>query len=292
MAKEPQLTIKFDGGDADQHAVDMRLLGRSLVGFDKIISSGVILIMERRPPRRRERARLIIKAQEPRIGSHEIPFQLQDKYGFLALGWQLFYDTNGKIIWYWVKFVLEHFVVRKKESEMTLDMIIEIQKLHLDARDKSEDRLVSELAYWRRDAMQQVDKLSSAAIDASCAVGPSTRSVSLLSDASLEFVVDEPMADAIKARGELEVGDLQVLSLRADGWIYHSRLLNVAHPERPGRFIYAKVRDPLGETDGNVYADAARDKAIIQVQAKIARRGREIESIYIMDFCEKTDGAA
>jgi hypothetical protein len=80
--------------------------------------------------------------------------------------------------------------------------------------------------------------------------------------------------------------------LTADGWTYHSRLLNVHHPERPGRFISAKVRDPLGEEDGNVYADAARDKATIVVQGKVARRAGEIEKIYIMDYERRMSDAA
>jgi hypothetical protein len=291
MVEEPRLTIKFEGGDANAHSVDMRLLGRSLIGFDRIISSGVILMSERRLPRRGERAHLIVKAQEPRVGSHEIVSQLQANYGLLPLGWKIFQESGGEIIWHWVKFVLE-FYGKRKDADKTLDALMETQRIHLAARDKSEERFVAVIENSRRDAMQLVEKLYLASINASAAVGPSARSFALFTNHSPRFVVDEPMADAIRSKGELEVGDLQTLSLKADGWVYHSRLLNVAHPEESGRFVYAKVRDPAGEIDGNVYANAGRDKAAIQVKAKIARRGGEIESIYIMDYCGEIDSAA
>jgi hypothetical protein len=69
---EPQFLIKFDGGDAKQHASDMRLLGRSLIGFDRIISDGIVVVLNRRQPKRGERAHLIVKAKEPRAGSQLI----------------------------------------------------------------------------------------------------------------------------------------------------------------------------------------------------------------------------
>lgn len=163
---------------------------------------------------------------------------------------------------------------------------------NLSARDKSEERTVNALDRARSDAMALAGRLAFAAINATAPVRPSARSLAFSTDASPKLVVDEAMADAIRAKGELEVSDLQTTTLTAYGWTYHSRLLNVHHPERPGKFISAKVRDPLGEVDGNVYADAARDKATITVQAKIARRAGEIDGIYIMDFGERRDHAA
>ena len=292
MTEDPRISIKFEGGDADQHTVDMRLLGRSLIGFDRIISDGVIFIMEGRFPKRGERSHLIVKAHQPNEGSHEIISVLQDRLGMLGLGWTIFKDSGGEIIWEWIKFVLEYTAGNRSNSDKALDALLEMNRDNLAARDKSEQRTVEALDRARSDAMALAERLATPAGNAVAPVGPSARSVSFATGASLRHVVDEPMADAIRARGELEVSDLMTLTLTADGWVYHSRTLSVHHPERPGRFIQAKVRDPLGDEDGNVYADAGRDKATIVVQGKIARRAGEIEGIYIMDYGERRDHAA
>lgn len=292
VAEEPRLIIKFEGRDADRHTVDMRLLGRSLMGFDRIISDGVILLSERRLPKHGERAKLIVKAKEPQAGSTEIIAFVQERTELLLLGWKLFSDSGGEIVWDWVSFVLEYYVGHKSKADKHLDAIMETQRLHLAARDASEARFVEELGAARRDAMALVEKLAVPAIHATAPVGPSTRSVSFATQRSLPTVVDEPMADAIRARGELEVGDLQAMVLTADGWVYHIRVLNVHHPELPGRFLSAKVRDPIAEQEGNAYAAAALEKATIRVQAKPAYRAGQLEAIYIMDYEGRYDDAA
>lgn len=58
-----QILIRYDGRDADIHTVDMRLLGRSLQGFDRIISDGIILLSEKGLPKHGERAILRVKAK-------------------------------------------------------------------------------------------------------------------------------------------------------------------------------------------------------------------------------------
>jgi hypothetical protein len=296
VAKDPVLTIKFDGGDASRHAVDMRLLGRSMMGFDRIISDGTIFMMTQRLPRRGERARLIVKAQQPYVGTVSIFTTIQEVFGVLGLGWPLFTETQGQNIWEWVKFVLEYCSGNKKGAENSLNAIMQMNRENLLARDRSEARMISllekqtdEVGRARTEMYRLADRLVVPAIHASAPIGPSARSVELFTETSPRLIVDEPMADAIRAKGELEVSDLMLMSVTADGWIYHSRILNVRHPEAPGRFLSAKVRDPLGEVDGNVYADAARDKATIMVKAKIARRGQSIECIYIMDYVERVD---
>lgn len=292
MTDDPHISIKFEGGDADQHAVDMKLLGRSLIGFDRIISDGVIFLMEGRQPKRGERAPLIVKAQQPIQGSQEIVSVLQEHIGHLALGWTVFKDSGGEIIWEWVKFVLEYTAGNKSKSDKALDAVLQMNRDNLAARDRSEERTVKALDRARADAMELAHRLAFAAIGSVAPVGPSTRSVTFSTSKSAKQIVDEPMADAIRAKGDLEVSELMTLTLVTDGWTYHSRVLSVHHPEKPGRFISAKVRDPLGEVDGNVYADAARDKATIVVQGKIARRAGEIDGIYIMDYGARRDHAA
>lgn len=48
------------------------------------------------------------------------------------------------------------------------------------------------------------------------------------------LLVDLPTADAIRAKGELEVTELRTIRLRVDGFVHHNKKLNVENPEKPG----------------------------------------------------------
>ena len=43
---EPTLLFKYEGGDANDHAVEMRALAKSLLGIERIISDGIIFSFE------------------------------------------------------------------------------------------------------------------------------------------------------------------------------------------------------------------------------------------------------
>ena len=271
------IRIKFDGGDADQHTVDMRLLGQSLQGFDRIISDGIILLSEGRFPKKRERAFLRVKAYAPREGSHEISALIQEAPGYLTLGWQLLSASEGKIIWHWLSLVIKYYGGRKSDAKEHLAAMLEINKQHLDARAVSDDA-------WRGMVMTLVDRLGSAAVQAAAPVGPSVRDAGVKVGASEETVIDEAMADAIRAKGEIDVSDLQVMTLVTDGFSHHGRTLRVEHPLEPGRYFTASVKDPLFDLIPNQYTEAASKGASIIVQAKAAYRAGQLERLYIMHF--------
>ncbi len=287
----PYLVLKFDGGDADRHAVDMRALARSMLGFDRILSDCVVLLVSRRLPKRGERAPLIIQAQEPRRGSFELLAFIQNHYDELALMAKAVSDAGGENVWELASAVLEYFGRRKKEADAHVEALVQMNAAHLAARDKSEERIFADQAAWRELIKSFISREERPAVDAVAAIGPSVRRLAFSSSTSGQTVVDEPMAEAIRSKGEMDVSDLQEITLTTDGWIYHNRTLSVHHPEQPGRFMTAKVRDPLADQEPNAYADAALRKATIAVRAKLARRAGALESIYIMDFVGVAEGA-
>lgn len=278
-----QILLKYDGRDADAHTVDMRLLGRSMQGFDRIISDGIILLSEKRLPKHGERAILRVQAKEPVVGSQSIVGLIQDNAGLLPLGWQLLTDSAGSVIWHWVSFVLEHFSGRADAAEKHLKAMLEMNRDHLAARDASDARWHAEQAKWRDQLFELANKLAGAASQAVAPVGPSVRNVKFSAGQSAPFEVDEAMADAIRSKGDLSVGDLQTMTLKTEGVRNHTRSLFVLHPDEDG-YITANVKDPLFDEWPNVYTEAASRKATIQVQAKPAFRGGRMERIYIMDF--------
>lgn len=123
-------------------------------------------------------------------------------------------------------------------------------------------------------------------------VGPSVDNFKLNGSKAPPLLVDLPMADVIRAKGELEVTELQPIKLRFDGFVHHNKKINVEHPDHPGRFISADVRDPLFEKIPNPYTQAAAIKGTLSVQAKLGYRAGTLEKIYIMDLGDPLDRAA
>lgn len=79
--------IKFDGGDADYNSVDMRLLGESLQGVERIASDLIVAILNNRMPKKGERTPFVVKAYEPEAGTLTIPVAIQEGAALLQLGW-------------------------------------------------------------------------------------------------------------------------------------------------------------------------------------------------------------
>jgi hypothetical protein len=290
---DTEILIKFEGGDADRyHGVDMRLLGRSLAGFDRIISDGLILITENRVARHRERAPIVIIAKEPRKGSAEFYGDLAPAIGMFPFAWQLVQDGAGKIVWSWVSFVLEYFGGRKADAEKHLETIVRLREIEAQERQLSEERWHEQMGAFRDQTFQVLNKLVDASQQAVSPVGPSVTKVNFISGPSPGTEIDAAKADAIRAGGDFDVGDLQRMTLKTDGFVFHNRKLNVHHPDGSGRFISADVKDPIFDKEENVYARAAARKASIRVQAKPVYRGGKLERLYIMDFEGEIDEAA
>lgn len=227
---------------------------------------------------------IIVKAQEPRIGSAELASFLQAAPGILPFAWTILTDGTSNYLWRWVSFVLSYFGGRKRDAEVHLEALLQIIKDSSAERQHSQDQWMAHEAVWRDKLFDHLNRLVGPAIQAVAPVGPSVRSAGFSAGSAPLFEVDEAMADAIRSKGELEVGDLQEMTLRLDGFVHHTRRLNVENPEEPGHFLYADVKDPLFDEVPNVYTDAANRKAVITVQAKPAHRAGKLERIYIMDF--------
>lgn len=57
--------IVYRGGEADQNAIDMRMLALSMLGAERIVSDGLVILVHKRLPKRGERAPVVMKAREP-----------------------------------------------------------------------------------------------------------------------------------------------------------------------------------------------------------------------------------
>lgn len=282
---DADIVIKYEGGDADKHVVEMRSLGNSLLGFERIISDGLIFLGEDRLPRRGERHSLVVRAKEPVIGSSEIPVVLTQATGFLPFAWWLLQTGAAEAVSYFATYVFTKLSGRNGEAQAALDSMVRMREIEAKERLSSQQQ-------WLDALSTLVSRLAIPAIRAVHPIGPSVDKFRLNGTAAPALLVDLPTADAIRAKGELEVTDLRPIDLRVDGFVHHNRKLNVENPEAPGSYISADVRDPIFEQVPNIYTEAAASQSVIRVQAKLGYRAGILERIYIMDHGDRLDDAA
>lgn len=280
---ESHLFIKYEGGDADSHQVEMRSLANSLLGFERIISDGLILFGNGRAPKRGERHELSVRAREPIIGSSLIPVNLDVAAGLLPLGWWLLQTGAGHVVTTWMSLVFARLSGQTGEVEMALEAMLKMREIDAQERLAAKRLHLESDRQWQETILKVVDRLSPSAVKAVAPIGPSVNQLKFYEDVKNPISVDLATADAIRSKGDLAVTDLKTISVKVDGFVHHSKKLNIENPEIPGTFISADVRDPAFDQTPNLYTEAAASQSVITVQAKLGYRLGLLERVYILD---------
>jgi hypothetical protein len=274
--------------------MDMRLLGLSLQGADRIISDGIIILTEQRLPKRGERAPLVLKVNEPIAGSYDLFGTAQDTYTALALGLPIVNDIGADFLWNWTKAILAHFTGKNDIAEVALNKMVDVNRDHLAARDASEAHAHEERMAVHENSrevtMALIDVLRQGMLPLGAAaeklVAPVGKSVDLLDckyGANKPVRIEKDEADKIREYGDLEWEALETVKLRTDGFRFHNSGLSVENPEREG-FLMAKVHDPIFLNDENPYTEAARKRADIMVLARKGYKAGVLVQIDVVDF--------
>ena len=268
--EEPAFLIRFDGASADQHEIDMRQLGESLIGVERLITTGLFVMDAGRLPKRNERLPLLVRAKELQQGSVDIPALLGGAGAFLPLFHELYITSAAHIIWRWMSGALLKMGGREREAETHFTELFRLL-------DKVDARRHIEVLEWQ--------KLSAPARRVVTPVGHSCDRLLLEMDGDTAEI-DLPVAEAIRSRDNLEVGDMESFRIKIDGFTHHNKQLKIAHLSEPGKFITGHVRDPVFQADHNIYTDAAIKQGWLNVTAKPVRKEGRIQALYIMDATE------
>lgn len=273
-----EVILRYDGMSAgSEHTIDMRRFGNALVGFDRIITTGVVLLTERRLPRRNERFSFNVVAGEPKANCVSILASVmtgaQQAFPFAM---PVIQAAAPDLIWNWVSYVFKMLGGRMTEADPHFLKLMELtDSLHqgdLADRDK-----------MRQFFLEVLDRIKPAAASIAAPVGESSSNVSFIEPSSgLTTTIDVPMADAVRSKETLEVGDMQQMTIRIDGITKHSRRATVVRSDEPGRFIPAEVRDPAFDLTPNAYTQALAEDAELHVMATPTYRGGELYRLYIM----------
>lgn len=280
---DPDIRVKYDGGDAEANAVDMRLLGASLQGADKIISDGLIVLIHERVPKRGERAPVIAKVREPVAGSYELWALWEAAKGLLPLGLPSAADLTGQFISEWWNAVIAKFSGKPDATEKAIDAMVAVMTEMNAARDASEQR-AHELQMAQLATIREALASQSRAVEQFAApVGPSVETATIYPARGRPALLTTDDAEAIREANKLEWQPIGELPLRTDGFKFHTNGLSVENPDKDG-FLMARVHDPKFEEEENVYTEAAQRRSTIVVLARKGYRGGELAAIEILEF--------
>ena len=280
---EPVIRLTYDGGDASSHMIDMRLLGLSLQGADRITSDGLILLIHQRAPKRRERAPLLVKVREPLAGSYDIPSILQDAAWLLPYGFPIAQDLMSGYLAQWWFAVKARFSGSHDDAAAALQAMLDLNRDHLAARDaegaRSHEREIAMLGMIKETLAQQQRPLEQFVAP----IGRSVDTARLTAGEAEPVGINASEADVIRDMGDLTWEPLAEIVLRTDGFKFHTSGLSIENPEKDG-YLMARVQDPSFEKVDNPYTEAAKRRSEIVVLARRGYKGGELVKMEIVDF--------
>ncbi len=167
--------------------------------------------------------------------------------------------------------------------ETALNAMLELDRNHHAARESSEQRS-HELHMAHASALRETLASQGRAIEQFVApIGPSVTSALISPAKASPVLLTAQDADAIREQAKLEWQPIAPMTLRTDGFKFHTSGLSVENPERDG-FLMARVHDPKFEEGENVYTEAAQRRSAISVLARKGYKGGELVAIEILEF--------
>lgn len=265
-----RINIRFDGMDADDHVIDMRLFGEAMIGLERALSQGLnALATGTTQPR--SKMMLVIKATPPRDGCVQFDAVVEMAQGLLPVLKPTLAGAGAALAKHLITAVIKRFGGAKKQSTLEVDKMLDLMKLEKDDRQRE-----------RQNILAVIEKLRPAAVQIMAPVGKSAESLTLIAANDTEpSVFDVATAQALRSRNELEVSDMQTMRLKVDGITVHNRTLKVEDPDEPGRFVTAEIRDPAFNDGENVYTLSVTKH--LEVQAKATYRDGKLHRLHIMD---------
>lgn len=280
---EADFRIVYQGGEADQHQMDMRMLALSMLGAERIISDGLIVLVHGRLPKRGERAPVVAKAREPKAGSLELISFFNSIFGTLPLGLPMAKELASHFLEEWWKAVIARFSGKPDVAEIAIKAMADMSRDHLAARDANDQRHHEQMMAMIDVFRAAVAGQQRAAEQFATPIGPSVHNATVFPSLDRPVTVDTSDAEAIRDSAKLEWTSLREIALRTDGFRFHTNGLSIENPDKNG-FLMARVRDPAFDEPENQYTEAAQRRAEIVVLGRQGYKGSTLAAIEIVDF--------
>ena len=135
---------------------------------------------------------------------------------------------------------------------------------------------------------QSIQSNSAAAINYVAPVGRSVDTATFQGGQNKPLAIGSEEAEKIREFEKLEWMTAGNLTLKTDGFKFHTSGLSIENPERDG-FLMAEVTDPVFSEESNPYTVASQKRAQIEVLARKGYRDDRLVRIQIIEFIRELD---
>jgi hypothetical protein len=268
-----ELPIRYDGKDAEQHRIELHLLGESLQGVARILGVTGHFVATGQYAKQLQALDVKVLVGEPQANCVTLSAALE-----FARDHQLFAGGFGTVL----GVILTWLFARASNNA-------EEMKAIKDSLDKAIDHLAGQNAQLVPRLLSTLEKLAdslSPALRASVAPVGKTCSTMRIGDGP---VIDEATAEAIRSTSADELTDERTWTIYITelDWETNSakiRFVDDVESDLATERRYKDViKDPAIGIVGNVYLVAFASQATLSVRAKATLRNGEVQTLYISD---------
>ncbi|MBD9534680.1 hypothetical protein IB227_02295 [Stenotrophomonas sp. STM01] len=256
--------IRYDGGDAERHEIELNVLGESLQGMARVLAVTGNFVATGEYTKQYQAMDVRVLVKEPKANCYTLEALIS-----FAQQQQLFSGVAGPVVGALVAWIFSRASGKKEEMKMLKDALDKVLAMQSDNQDKLHATL-EKMADSLRPAVRQ-------------AVAPVGKSCTTMTVAG-SYVIDEPTAQAIRGTGEMEVGAERVWELIISELDSETSTAKVRLADDDSKRIKARITDPLAATIPNPYATALATAAMIKVKGKAVMKDGEVEAIFISDL--------
>jgi hypothetical protein len=271
------IPIAYRGLLADQHLVDAQQFGQSLVGASKIANSVCheLLFATVTHDPRKYRVRFCVGPSRENGLLQEIVAVIVSEFPvfppFLTHIGRVFIEEMIKAM---VNGVLKRpsdvskaLDVIGKQSEQFGDLARSMHEGHMKDKDWLQG-LVTDLVRENRRPLRQLPE----------PVGRTVRAIALGKDDPL--VIDEPVAEVLRSREGLELGDTDEYEIELVGVFKNNGVCRVKLLGRD-KIVLGKISDPALDQPNNIYTRALNEGRSLRVIAKPTLKDGELYKLFI-----------
>jgi hypothetical protein len=265
------INIRFDGLDAERHAIEIDALGDSLKGLGRIIgvaatfavTNKLVLHSDARP------LKVVVGPPEPNCLTLQAALSWVDQSEFIA-------GTASALTASLVTYIITYYAGRKEEMKH-LRALAEQALRQAGNRD---DAVIQRL-------LDTVDKMAEslkpAVRKAVKPVGVTARTMTVRgADASAPpLVVDKAMRDVIDTDEPVDIGEEVTIGVRFVEMNLDARTCRIATEDNAETRFAADITDPEMQIPNNAYVTAFAAQTTLAVRAKPTLRDGNVERWYI-----------
>lgn len=267
------ISLRFDGLDANSHELDLFVLGESLQGFARIISTIGHFAVTQTYSKNFSAHCVKTVAKEPIANCYKLD---------LVLNWmqqnQLFSGSVGALIAVLIPLIFNRYKNKAEEMKMLKDSLDKAIAA-LGNRDQAViDRLATTIE-------KMAEELRPSARQALSPVGVSCETISIIDSQSKQVYgkLNQEDKNAVAALTEKELTGIREFYITLSEMDKEKATCKVTLPDAENR-INAVIADPVFDTPNNEYLSAFTTGQPLTVQGKGTLKNGEINKLYIMNI--------